>query len=363
MRPPRNGTLFLAALWMLVYPSISPAELTLSSDPEHVNVRIQGPMVLEGGTPLSLQGMPTGKYRLRANGRGVALTRGHLEVTPEGGLVSSSWAGPDVLFLPPGFAHVLRGDRRRSWIFLGSGLGSSAMALIKGADSRDADAELRLSQLAYDRAQSNEGIALASANLQRASRKAQDTLTIRNWWIGYFATAWLWAATEAWLLTARPQVQATAEDGFLLTVPPASGWPAVWRSTLVPGSGQRYLGRTRRANLFTTGFFLLGAASIFAQEDYMEANRNLSTATERYRAAETPDELQQSGQSLWDASRNVDDKDVIRWVLLGATAGVYLWNILDASTGGTAFTEPTRVGWGVAPQPGGVQAAMSWRLP
>jgi hypothetical protein len=363
VRPHRNDMVFLLALWAAVHPSVAGAELFLRSEQEYLHVRVKGSVALEGGTPLSFEGVPTGNYRLRAEGRGVAVAQGRLKLTPDGELVSNSWAGADVLLMPPGFAHMLHGDRRRGWLFLGSGVGSFSMALNKGSKSRDADAELHLSQLAYDAAESQQGIALAGANLQRASGKAQDTLNMRNLWIGYFAATWVWAATEAWLLTARPQIRATGQGEFILEVPKATGWSAAWRSTLVPGSGQRYLGRTRRANLFATSVLLFGAATLVAQERYLETKREFGVAQFFYNAAQTPAQLQQARQALWDSSRTLDDDNAIRWVLGGITAGVYLWNIFDASTGGQELAEPPRLGLGVTPQPGGVQAAMSWRLP
>jgi len=190
-------------------------------------------------------------------------------------------------------------------MFLGSGAGSFVMVLNKGSQSRDADAELRLSQLAYDAAETEEGIVLAGANLRRASQKAQDTMNIRNMWTGYFAVTWIWAATEAWLLTARPQIQATAEGDFLLEVPRATGWSAAWRSTLVPGSGQRYLGRSRRGNLFAASVLLFGAATLVAQEEYLKSKREFSVASFTYDAAQTPEQARQAGRALWNTSRDL----------------------------------------------------------
>ena len=95
----------------------------------------------------------------------------------------------------------------------------------------------------------------------------------------------------------------------------------------------------------------------------MQAKRDYTTADFRYDTAQTPEALRRSAQELWDASRTLDDENVIRWTFAGLTAGMYLWNILDATTGGHELAEPKNVELGVVPQPDGFQAALSWRLP
>ena len=52
------------------------AEVSLQSQPRSVHLQFQGPVNIEGVTPLTVQQLPPGEYLLRASGLGLVTARG-----------------------------------------------------------------------------------------------------------------------------------------------------------------------------------------------------------------------------------------------------------------------------------------------
>ena len=77
--------------------------------------------------------------------------------------------------------------------------------------------------------------------------------------------------------------------------------------------------------------------------------------------AEDEQELRAAIAHLQSAARETDDHEAVRWALVGATAGVYLWNVLDALGAGQQ-SEPGDLSWSVAPAVGGGYVCATWSV-
>jgi hypothetical protein len=332
---------------------------TLDSDPPGSFLSLSGPVTLSGMAPLPMVALPHGEYVLTADGPGLAFARGRL-VRSSLGLKGRSWAGSGAWLQPPGLVHVSRGERR-GWSFLGAGAVSATMAIRSQVAVRDAEGQADQALAAYDRAVATDEIRSARLRVLETSQEARDQKEIRGLWLGYFALTWLGAATEALLLTPQPNVTAGATDDYIVTAPRAGRMRAAVRSVFVPGAGQRFMGRDGRANIFLTAVAALGAGAITAHDVFLEARRDQAVAQRVFDEAQDEAQLRAAHTRLQKAADRTDDKNALRWALAGATAGVYLWNILDAfglghSDGAGELT------WSAAPAAGGGFICATWSI-
>lgn len=332
---------------------------SLDTDPPLSYVSISGPMSLAGTAPLPIGELPRGEYRLVAEGPGLAVARGRFDCSDEG-LVGRAWASPATLLQPPGLVHLRRGEVR-GWGFLGAAGISATMAVSGQFAVRDAGDKRDRAALVYDRAVSEEEIRDARSRLFETTQEISDREEVRDLWLGYLGATWLGAGVEALLLTAQPTLIPNSPAGYIVKVPREGRVSAALRSALVPGAGQRFLGRDGRGNAFFTAIAALGAAAITAHDVFLDARRDQAAAQRRFDEAQDEAELRQTSASLQRAADKADEKNAVRWAFVGAAAGVYAWNVLDA------FGLGHRVGDGeltlsVAPATGGGFVCATWSV-
>ena len=299
--PPVVRSLVVVAAILTATPS--PAQ-TLEIAPRGTYFEILGPMSVRGRDVVDVSVLPDGHYRVRAEGMGLATMRRRFEID-RGGIRPLSWSGPTSVLMPPGLDHLQNGEAR-GWFHLFAGAIGGAF-LYSAVDT-------------YGEA-------------PEGTPAEFDARNIRNLWTAYLSTIWLGASIESWLLTPEGSTRRTSE-GLTLGVPRADRWNPTFRSVLVPGAGQRYLGRDRRANLFTGLFAVSAAAAIQTQDMYLEARR--------------------------DNADDEDTKSTIRWIAVGATAYVYLWNVFDAFSLGRQAERSPGPQLVATPTHDGVALALNW---
>lgn len=358
----RGGAALLVPLLFFPVSSLG-AATRLESSPGEALVRIQGPVSLSGTTPFPLEGLPAGSYRLDAQGSGTGWVRGSVRLDRDGGIHPEGELSTAALLLPPGIAHLEGKEGWRGWILLGGGAASAAGVVVKESARRDAVSNVNSATAAFNRAVTEESIRSSSLRLERALDTKRNEEELRNLWAGYLASVWIGAALEEWLLTPRVELSPGADGGVTLDLPPADAWGAGLRSALVPGSGQRYLGHDGRGNLFTAAVLALGAGTLVAQEGFLDARRDQRDMQRRYDTAVTQEEIVLWRTRLEDAAGRTRDRSRLRWVVAGATAGVYLWNVLDAVTTGRRAAEAPALQLSVLPDGDGVRTGITWRLP
>ena len=221
------------------------------------------------------------------------------------------------------------------------GAAGATGTLLQWLETGDADDEARAARRRYEAAVSEEEFDEARLALLAANDRKADEEEMRNLWTAYWSMVWVEAAVESWWLTPRPSVRAAGEGVYTIDVPRARAAAAAVASAVVPGAGQRMVGCSGRGNRFTAAVLSLGAASILAQDAFLEARREQNKAQRRYELAETEEETLRWRREAEAAADRVTDRGRVRWALVGATVGVYLWNIWDAATAGAEIAVPT----------------------
>lgn len=348
------------ALGFLLPAAAAAQGLALESDPPGAYVRVRGPVSLSGAAPVPLAELPLGEYGLILGGPGRATHYGRF-VRLDAGLQARRWATASALVHPPGLQHLRRGDGR-GWLFLGAGTVSATVAAAQEAARRSAEGDGDEALRSYLAAVSPEAIQEARSRLLDAVQEEEDRRELRSLWLGYLAATWIGAGVEAWLLTPQPSLEIGGGGQYVVTVGRASGLQAGWRSLLVPGAGQRYAGHSGRGDFFLAATALLGAGAIGAQDAFLAARRDQAEAQRDFDAAETTAAVNQAHDQLQRAADRVDDRDALRWALVGATAGVYLWNVLDAFGSTGRFESIPEFSWSVAPGPDGGYVCATWSV-
>ena len=355
-------TLGLAVLGIISCTAVDADVTSMDSDPPGAYLAIDGPISLVGRAPLPCTELPPGEYRILADGPGLAAARCRISLDDDG-LTHHPWAGKASILQPPGITH-LRGKEKRGWVYLGAGAVSATMALVMRASVEAASDDLGAATATYSRAVSESAIAQARQDLLAAERKEGDRREVRNLWYGYLAWTWLGAGLESAWLTPQPSFVTAGEVGTVIAIlPRASRTGAALRSLLVPGAGQRYLGRTSRADFFLGAGAVLAAAAIASHDALLEAEREQAVAELSFAQAEAEEEIRLTREILETAGEKVDDREILRWSFFGAAAGVYLWNVLDAlSIGRGTGSEESDLSWSVAPTSSGVAVCATWSL-
>jgi hypothetical protein len=344
-----------------ILPASAAAQVTsLESDPPGAYVQIRGPVSVSGTAPVSLAELPLGEYGLTLGGPGRVTLRGRF-TRSDADLVDHSWAGIFALAYPPGLQHLRRAEGR-GWVFLGAGIVSATLTATEESARRHAETDRDKAYRTYVAAISREAMRDARGRMLDAIQEKQDRREVRDLWLGYLAATWIGAGVEAWLLTPEPVLDVGDAGKYNVAVPEASGFQAGWRSVLVPGAGQRYVGRSRRGDLFLAATAALGAGAIGAQSEFLEARRDQMAAQRRFDEAETTEAVGPARDRLGRAANHADDWNTLRWVLVGATAGAYLWNVLDAFGAGGSLGEGGDVSWSVAPSPDGGFVSATWSV-
>ena len=353
----------LAASGVLAAAPGARAGMEIVSKPKNLHVQFEGPVIVKGDTPLSLESLPPGSYAMRVHGLGSAAARGRLYATAAGGIRAERWAGPAAILAPPGYVHMLRDDAKRGLLLLGAEAAGVTMALVQESSRQNASDDLDAAKKLYASAVSDAAIAVANIAVQRASREEADEATVRNYWIGYGAAVWAGAAVEAWLMTAHATLQTQPGGGYLLGVPDVSAWKAGLISAVLPGSGQRYAGRGARGSLFSFAVLGFAAGTIVAYDQYLEAIRDEDTARRLLVASTTvsEEEIAQRARDLEQAAEHTSDMSFLRWAFLGTTGAMWAWNVLDATEIGRNAEKQAGVRLSLVPRPDGVRAEFAWR--
>lgn len=312
----------------LVIPTVGIADTLLSTDPSETYLSIEGPVSLAGLAPLSLEALPSGRYTVTATGDGLARGRSRF-FRSDRGLVSGDRPGIDSLLYPPGWHHA-REDRWRGLAFAGAGITSGILAARAHANMRTGENERDRATLRYRGAVLEDDILDARREVMQATTAWQDHQEVRRLWGVYLGAVWGGAALETWLLTPRARMEHRGHGEYVLTVPRAARAKLAGMSLLVPGAGQRYVGRSHRGTLLSVAVALLSAQAIESHDDFLTARREQSAAQFRYDRARTTASVSEALHLLERAAEKADDRDVTRRVFFGAAVAIYLVNAVDA---------------------------------
>ncbi len=356
-----RGMVWAAALCTLTPVSGRAAGPSLDSDPPAARLHLVGPVTLGGTAPLPLDGLPPGRYRLEVGGLGLAEARGRLVLDAAGAAEVHAAVGPIALLLPPGLVHLGQGEGARGWLFVVGAVGGATGAALKALDLGDANDDADRARADYEDAVSGKEFETARLTLLALNDRRADETDMRNTWLGYVGAIWAGAAVESWLLTPRPSLRRGESGDYVVEAPDAGSVAAALRSVLVPGAGQRYLGAPARGNRFTGAILALGAGSILAQQSFLSARRDQNDAQRRYESAATETETKHWKRELTLAADRTQSRGRLRWGMVGATLGVYIWNVIDAAVAGPGDGAASGLSLNLTPGDGGLRAGLTWR--
>lgn len=305
---------------------------SLEVTPRGTYLELEGPMSVRGRADVGVAELPEGRYLLRTDGEGLAAARTRLSVDSDG-IRAERWASPTALLVPPGVDHLSKSEFR-GWFHLLSGVVGATSLYFAAQDLDDA---------------------------APGSEAEFDKSNVRDLWTGYVTAIWLGAGIESWLLTPSPTVRTTA-TGIVVSTPRADRWNASWRSVLVPGSGQRFLGHDGRANTFTAAVALSAAGAIFAQDRYLDARREVADLGRALGNATDSADRARLRAEYDEAVSTEDTRNLLRWLAVGTAAYSYLWNVYDAFSLGRQAEAASGPKLGAIPTSDGFTLALSWRF-
>ena len=359
--PSVRSMVWAAALCILIPASTRAAGPSLDSNPPVARLHLAGPVRLGGTAPLPLEGLPPGRYRLAVGGLGLAEARGRLLLDAAGSAELGAAVGPAALLLPPGFVHLGQGEGTRGWLLLAGAASGATGALLKASDLGKANDEADRARVVYEEAVSGKEFESARLTLLAVNDLRTDETDLRDMWLGYVGAIWAGAAVESWLLTPRPSMRRGENGDYVVEARAAGAAAAALRSVLVPGAGQRYLGAPARGNRFTGAVLALGAGSILAQQSFLAARRDQNDAQRRYQAAAIETDAKHWKRKLTLAADRTESRDRLRWSLVGATLGVYIWNVIDAAVAVPGEGSASGLSLNLTPGDGGLRAGLTWR--
>lgn len=336
------------------------SDVRLESPLAGLRLMIRGPLTVSGETPLEIEDLPAGRYRLRFDGWGVSTGRASITMGRDGTIESGRLHGAGSLLMPPGVAALEGGFKARGLLLLGMGSGGLVGAILKEKDRLTARDDYKRALDAYDRATSPEEARRQRLRALSTHDLEQDEAEVRTLWGIYFGSLWIGSALEAWLLTPSASFDRSGDGTYQVEVPSASGAFAGLRSALVPGAGQRALGHEGRGNRFMLAVGVLGAASILSHDSFLDARRDQRDYQRRYDAATSDEEISRLSRDLRKASDRADDWNWVRWSLVALTGGMHLWNIVDAVGLGQSESKPGSVKLSVIPAKAGLELGLVW---
>lgn len=347
-------------------------EVRLESVPPGCWLQLDGPTFVSGSAPLPIAALPEGRYLLIAAGPGIASVRAKIQSNANEELLAVPLVPAGSVFFPPGATHFRSLEYTRGVAFFTSGLtGGIALGYAESGRSEASD-KLQLAAEAYNRAVSESDINTARDRVASTNQELDDKTRMRNLWATYLAGVWVSAALET-RVTPRPSLSRNGQGVYSLTLPRVNTWSAAWRALLIPGGGQRYLGRNNRSNVSAFSTYGLVAGGLFAYDALLRERRSRDDALRRYSRASSPSELNQHRVDALNAADKANDFNALRWWLFGAAAATHLWSIVDAwqvASYSSSNSQPhasrdadSDVGLTLLPSPDGVQLSLAWRLP
>ena len=132
---------------------------------------------------------------------------------------------------------------------------------------------------------------------------------------------------------------------------------ALIRSLFVPGWGQGYQEKTVRASIYSVGFFGSLSAAFAYTSKYNKAVADYNKIRDEYEQAFDQGKLERLAGEMESAYDDINSAESMRNIFYGVTAGIWLWNVIDAAFLPPAWHNKTR--FSAAPVRDGVILGMS----
>ncbi len=174
------------------------------------------------------------------------------------------------------------------------------------------------------------------AGFQAAAHEASREVNIQNRYrerlLILSGALYTWQVLEPFLLANPPRTRTGTKTGEI-TVEGVKGSraKALLFSLVKPGSGQLYQGKTKRGQFFSIATLAGGLIALDCQNKYDCAVDDYELNVERFNASDLISEkerLRSEASRLWSGVERERDR---RNVSLAVLAGLWAWNLVDAS--------------------------------
>jgi len=307
---------------------------TIDSQPVRGQAQLTGRNRFQGPMPLSMPAELTGDYRIRVIAPGYETQSGHVTFPGSGAPVDLGSRRPSFARAAawPGLAALSSGESEpvRGWgmaTAAGIGVGGLVASEIRRRDAEDGTAgEPTPGDLSSE----------TEARIQEARDvgEAEAAGSARNDWAIFTAATWGLSLLDSYVLAPgieHAQVDLTDVD---LTLAPMSRGKAVLRSLLVPGFGQTYARRNGAAALAFYGALGSLTGLLMAEHAYEESRLQVNALEDLYQdPGADPEALVLIRAEIEDESETASDREQLRNIMAGITAGVWAVNLLDAWIG------------------------------
>jgi hypothetical protein len=117
---------------------------------------------------------------------------------------------------------------------------------------------------------------------------------------------------------------------FSFALAPKTRLKSAMRSVFIPGWGQYYSGQKERAFIFSLTAIGFGIGAVIADSDFRKKRDDYNRAKLDLADAASADEVSQLRDLVIERNRQAYDAETTRNMLVIITAGVYVYNVLDA---------------------------------
>jgi hypothetical protein len=307
---------------------------TIDSQPVRGQAELIGRNRFQGQMPISMPAELMGDYRIRVTAPGYETQAGHITFPGSGAPVE---LGPERVSFAraaawPGLAALSSGESEpvRGWgMAIAAGVGVTGVV---ANEIRRRDAENGTGEDPEPGDASEETAARIQEARDAGAEEAASSA--RNDWAIFTAATWGLSLLDTYALAPgidRAQVDLTEVD---LTLSPLSRGQAVLRSLILPGFGQTY---ARRNGAGALAFYsALGSVTglLMAEHAYEESRLQLNALEDLYQdPGADPEALVAIRSEIEDESETASDRERLRNIMAGITAGVWAINLLDAWIG------------------------------
>jgi uncharacterized protein DUF5683 len=320
---------------------------TIDSQPVRGQAQLVGRNRFQGQMPISMPAELMGDYRLRITAPGYETQAGHITFPGSGAPVE---LGPQRVSFAraiawPGLAALSSGESEpvRGWgMATAAGVGVTGLV---ASEIRRRDAENGSGGDPEPGDSSEETAARIQEARDAGAEEAASSA--RNDWAIFTAATWGLSLLDTYALAPgidRAQVDLTEVD---LTLSPLSRGQAVLRS-LIPGFGQTYARRNKAGALAFYGALGSVTGLLMAEHAYEESRMQVNALEDLYQdPGADPEALVAIRSEIEDESETASDREQLRNIMAGITAGVWAINLLDAWIGTPTPSSAGQAGQGL----------------
>jgi len=319
---------------------------TIDSQPVRGQAELIGRNRFQGQMPISMPAELMGDYRIRVTASGYETQAGHITFPGSGAPVE---LGPQRVSFAravawPGLAALSSGESEpvRGWgMATAAGVGVTGLV---ASEIRRRDAENGSAGDPEPGDSSEE----TAARIQEARDAGVEEAasSARNDWAIFAAATWGLSLLDTYALAPgidRAQVDLTEVD---LTLSPLSRGQAVLRS-LIPGFGQSYARRNGAGALAFYGALGSVTGLLMAEHAYEQSRLQVNALEDLYQdPGADPEALVAIRSEIEDESETASDRERLRNIMAGITAGVWAINLLDAWIGTPTPSSAEQAGQG-----------------